>query len=328
MKKISVVVFFVTLAVILLLFPSFYTKGMSTNPCGSCHPGKIYSQSLDILEGNSANQIPADIEIDETKTVSVIVENRGNSGTYSIISDVSLTLTTKYGHFSVNSPTYNIDELPLGEKTATWQITGVSEGFDSLIITANGVNRQHLALTFLFSDSYSPSASIKVGHPSPTPPPKATPTPNPDTEPTPPSTEPLSIVLQSPANGERWVAGTIYTMKWSTSGGTKPLSITLDYSLSDNSESWTTIAANIADNGSLIWKTPNSTVMIYIRALVTDSGNPTQSAVTMKNVEVKETGSPTMIVVPVALSIVAVLVLVLIKLKKKNALAKPEGDRK
>jgi hypothetical protein len=107
-------------------------------------------------------------------------------------------------------------------------------------------------------------------------------------------------------------------MKWSTSGGTKPLTITLDYRLPNNSESWTTIAANIADNGSLTWKTPNSTVIIYIRALVTDSSNPTQSAVTMVSVEVNEAGAPTLIMVPVALAIAAVLVLVLIMLKKQK----------
>ena len=230
-------------------------------------------------------------------------------------------------------------ELPLGTKTATWQITGVSEGFDSLIIRASGANKQHLSLTFLFSDSYSPSPSITVGDPSPTSPPTATPTPttepsptptpsqaptntptpNPNTEPTPPPTEPLSIVLKSPTTGERWVAGTVHTIKWSTSGGTKPLAITLDYSLANTNGPWTTIAADIADNGSLTWKTPNSTTTVYLRALATDSSDPTQSALIMRNVELNESGAPTVIIVPVALMMVAGLVLVVMKLKKKKA---------
>jgi hypothetical protein len=346
MKKDSIVVLFVTLAIILLLFSPFYTKGASTNPCGSCHIGQVYSQYLDILEGNSENQIPSEIEIDETKTVSVIVENRGNPGTYPTISDVSLTLTSKYGHFSVDSSTYNIGELPLSKKTATWQITGVSEGFDSFVIRASGINKQHLVLTFLFSDSYSPSPSITVGHPSPTPPPTVTPTPtskpsptanptsttptpsqaptntptpSPNAEPTPPPTEPLSVLLNSPTVGEHWKAGTNYTIKWSTNGGTKPLSITIDYSLFNNSESWTTIAANIADNGSFIWNTPNSTKTIYIRALVTDSSNPTQSAVITRKVEVNESGAPLIIIVPSILLIAGLLIAVFLKLKKRQS---------
>ncbi|TRO50366.1 hypothetical protein E2P63_06455 [Candidatus Bathyarchaeota archaeon] len=351
MKKMSIIIFFVTLAIILLLFSSFYAMGASNNPCGSCHSGQVYSQYLDILEGNSENQIPSGIEINETKTVSVIVENRGNPGTYPTISDVSLTLTSKYGHFSVYSSKYNIGELPLTKKSASWQITGVSEGFDSLVIRASGINKQHLALTFLFSDSYSPAPSITVGHPSPTSPPTPTPTPtnepsptpnpnsptpapslapintptpSPNAEPTSPPTEPLSILLDSPTVGERLKMGLNYTMKWSTSGGTKPLSITLDYSLSNNSESWTTIAANISDNGSFTWNTPNSTTTIYIRALVTDSSNPTQSAVIIRKVEVNEPGAPLIIIVSIVLLIAGLLPAVLLKLKKK---AKFRGRR-
>jgi len=111
--------------------------------------------------------------------------------------------------------------------------------------------------------------------------------------------------------------GLNYTMKWSTSGGTKPLSITLDYSLSNNSESWTTIAANISDNGSFTWNTPNSTTTIYIRALVTDSSNPTQSAVIIRKIEVNEPGAPLIIIVSIVLLTAGLLPAVLLKLKKR-----------
>ena len=194
----------------------------------------------------------------------------------------------------------------MGTKTATWQITGVSEGFDSLLITTSGVNKQHVTLTFLFSDSYSPSPSITVGHPSPTPSPTSTstptptpsqaptttPTPNPDITPTPTPTDTLSIVLTSHTSGERWTAGINYTIKWYTSGGTKPLSITLDYSVSSINGSWATIASDIVDNGSITWKTPNTTATVYLRAFVADSGNPTQSALIIRNVEVNKAGVP------------------------------------
>lgn len=315
MKKTSIMVLFVTLVIIFLVFLAPYTTGTSTNPCGTCHSGIVYSQYLDILEGNSANQIPSAIEVEETKTVSVVVENSGNPGTYPMLSDVSVTLTSKNGHFSVNSPTYSIGDLPLGTKTATWQITGVSEGFDSLLITASGINKQHVVLTFLFSDSYSPSPSITVGHPSATPSPTSTPTP----------TNPLSIVLTSPTSGEKWIAGTIHTIKWYTSGGTKPLAITLDYSISSINGPWTTIAAGIADNGSITWKTPNATATVYIRAFVADSGNPTQSALIIRNVEVNKAEVSPLIMIPVALLIITVLVPILLKWKKqKQSRAKSE----
>jgi len=112
--------------------------------------------------------------------------------------------------------------------------------------------------------------------------------------------------------------GLNYTMKWSTGGGTKPLSITLDYSLSNNSESWMTIAANISDTGSFTWNTPNSTTTIYIRALVTDSSNPTQRAVIIRKVEVNEPGAPLIIIVSIVLLIAGLLPAVLLKLKKKR----------
>ena len=306
-------VLFVTLLVIFSLFLSSFTKSTSTNPCSSCHPGKIYSQYLDILEGDNATQIPSAIEVGETQAVSVVVENSGDPGSYSTLSDGSVTLASKSGHFSVSSPTYNIGDLPLGKETATWQITGVSEGFDSLLITASGINKQHRTLIFLFSDTYSPS--ITVGHPSPTP----------DSTPSTSPIAPLSIALTTPPSGERWTAGRVYTIRWYTSGGTKPLTVTLDYSVSSLSGSWTTIAADIADNGSLTWETPNVTTTIYLRAFVTDSGNPTQSALIIRNVEVNKAEVSPLIMIPVALLIITVLVPILLKWKKqKQSRAKSE----
>jgi hypothetical protein len=317
MKKTSVMVLFVTLTVIFFLFLSSFTNGASTNPCGTCHPGKIYSQYFDIRKGDNATQIPSAIEVGETQAVSVVVENSGDPGSYSTLSDVSVTLTSKNGHFSVNSPTYNIGDLPLGEETATWQITGVSEGADSLLITASGINKQHRAFTFLFSDTYSPS--ITVGQPTPTP----------ASTPSTPSITPLSIALMSPTSGKRWTAGTVYTIEWYTSGGTKPLTVTLDYSVSSINGSWTTIAAGIVDNGSLTWETPNVTATIYIRAFVTDSGNPAQSALMIRNVEVNEAWTPPLIIIPMVLLFIAVPVLILLKWRKqKQAQAKSEVNGK
>jgi cell division septation protein DedD len=341
---------FVAFAVILFLILSPGTSGRSNNPCSSgpgCH-GSLYYQYLDILEGDIASQIPSAIEVEETKTVSVVVENSGNPGEYSMLSGVSVTLTSKNGHFSVDSPTtYNIGDLPLGKKTATFQITGISEGFDSLSITSRGDNKQHLVLVFSFSDSYS--ASITVGHPPPTPTPAPTPTPTPtpspttnpttptptpssptqtptpDTASTPAPTNQLSIQLTSPADGEQWAAGTIQSIEWSANGGTGPLIITLEYSTSSANGPWTTIATGISNNGSLTWTPPNSAGVVYVRVSVTDSANPPTTALTIGSAEISEANPDfPLIIIPAVLLPAIALLTVLFKRKKAKTVSKPE----
>ena len=135
----------------------------------------------------------------------------------------------------------------------------------------------------------------------------------------------LVSILTPAYNAEKWIAETIHTIKWYTSGGTKPLAITLDYSVSSINGPWTTIAAGIADNESITWKTPNATATVYIRAFVADSGNPTQSALIIRNVEVNKAEVSPLIMIPVALLIITVLVPILLKWKKqKQSRAKSE----
>jgi hypothetical protein len=100
---------FATLAVFLFLTLSPGTWGRSNSPCSGgfgCH-GAQYSRYLDILEGDSATQITSAIEVGEIKTVSVVVENGGNPGAYSTMSEVSITLTSENGRFSVDSNVLN-----------------------------------------------------------------------------------------------------------------------------------------------------------------------------------------------------------------------------
>jgi cell division septation protein DedD len=330
LNKASYAILFVVLAVILFLILSSGTSGKSNNPCGNspgCH-GSLYYQYLDILEGDSA--IPSAIEVGETKTLSVVVENSGNTGRYSMLSGVSVTLTSKNGHFSVDSPsTYSIGDLPLGKETATFQITGISEGFDSLSITTRGENREHVILRFSFSDSYS--NSMTVGHPEPTPTPTATtpapssttnpttptpapsstptPTSSPDTEPAPPPTSQLSIQLTSPAEGEQWMAGTVYSIKWNATGGTEPLTITLKYSTSSDNGPWTPIATDIPDNGLFMWTTPSTIATVYIRAVVTDSANAPQTTSTVRSVEINGSNAeaPVILIAATVIPVVAIL---------------------
>lgn len=331
MKRTTYTVLLVTLVVTLFLFLSPKTLGVSNNLCSSCHQGSYY-QYLDILEGNSANQIPTTLNVSETKTGSILIENRVNTNKYPTLSGVSVTLTSVYGHFVVNGPTYNIGDLPPGTKTATWQITGTSDGFDYLSIEATGYN-SHKSIPF--SDNYAPIPLIAVGQTTGAPPPPPTPTspppPAPASEPsstsTPapnstsspvPSTTPkptsapqnqeqLLISLLSPIGSEKWPSGTTQNIKWNASGGTNPLNIALEYSISGSSGQWMPIAASIPNNGSFTWTVSNVAYTYQIRATVNDSANPPKTASTVNTVEIVE-ANPELPVIPIAAILLTTMV--------------------
>jgi len=156
----------VTLVLVgLYALSSVYTSAVSTNSC-ACHFGR--SQSLDILEGDAGNVVPTSINVGETKTVTVIVENTCTAAAYNTLSSVIITLASQDGRISVADPTFSIGTLSVGTATATWQITGVSPGEDSLLISATARNNHQSSLTF--SDSYSFNPTIMVNSASPPPP--------------------------------------------------------------------------------------------------------------------------------------------------------------
>jgi len=173
----------IVLSVILFVVLSTGAQGISNNPCSPCHPIPYgdFDQYLDILEIDSRTQIPTSINKDETLTISLAIENKGNPGIYETISSVSLQLNSKYDYFSVNSETYYIGDMPLGKEFAEWQITGRSDGYDTILIRATGINEHGFSQ---FSDSYS--VPITVGSPTSSP----TPTPTPTISPIPPQTTP------------------------------------------------------------------------------------------------------------------------------------------
>jgi hypothetical protein len=182
----------VALAIMVSLFlsPAF---SQSTSPCASCHSSS-YTQYLDILEGNAANQLPVSLTVGQTATLTVVIENRVSTALYTSLSSVSLTLSSQSGCFSVTTPTVSLGTFNKGTASVSWQITGVSAGSDALLITASGRN-SHKSLSF--SDSYSPSAAIIVSAPTPTPTPIPTPIPTPTPTPTPTST-PTATQTPSP----------------------------------------------------------------------------------------------------------------------------------
>ena len=298
LKKASYILLGVTLSVILFIVFSPKAEGISNNPCSPCHPSPYgaYDQFLDILENDVQTQIPSEIDTEQIKTVSVIIENGGTPGEYDIISDVSLSLSSQHGFFSVDSITHNMGEMALGKRSAVWQITGLTDGFDTILISGTGTN---LHGPSQFSDSYS--IPITVGQPTstPTPTPTQTPTPTPTQTPTPTPTQTptptptpiinqLSVIFQSPKEKEKWSSLTNQNISWLTNGGTPPLRIKLEYLTLNTSELWTRIANNIANNGSLAWKIPNKNGTINLRITIFDSSRPPQTAMSMVNIQVTE----------------------------------------
>ena len=93
--------------------------------------------------------------------MTIIVGNLVNTVQNAVMSDVSLTLRSKNGHFSVKQATFNVRGLlQWGATTnATWEITGISVGTDALLISATAKNAHELVS---FSDSYLPAPSIAV----------------------------------------------------------------------------------------------------------------------------------------------------------------------
>ena len=137
---------------------------------------------LDIVEGSGQNIIPASLQVGQTQTVTVVIENVNNAPRNNLFSSVTVTLTSQNGHFSVNTPNYNVGNLPTGTAIATWRITGISQGSDVLLISASAINTHE---NLQYSDSYSPSSSITVITNS-----------NPGSTPT---TEPTSAPTDSPS---------------------------------------------------------------------------------------------------------------------------------
>jgi hypothetical protein len=198
---------YIMIAAALIIVASIFLSPVfssSTSQCSSCHGG--YIQYLDILEGNPSNQLPTTLTVGQTATISVIVENNVNTAIFTALSNVALTLNSQNGHFTVNTPTYTISNLPKGTATATWQITAVSPGVDSYIIAGSAKN---IHQSISFQDTYTPAPAITISAPASTPvptpivttAPTTTPTNNPTSIPTiPPTSIPTATPTQNPTS--------------------------------------------------------------------------------------------------------------------------------
>jgi hypothetical protein len=341
LKKITKIMLILTSLVIALVVVSPLVFSRSNEPCASCHSSRGYYQYLDILEGDSGNQIPTTLSVTQTVTVKVVVQNEVNSPRYTDLSSVSLTLRSIYGHFQVSSPTYSVGGLSPGTATATWQITGTSDGYDYLEIKATGYNNH---FNCYFSDAYSPSQPITVGTPTGTPPPLPTPTPAPPTTPAPstpqpslstpaqtstpatttnpsntpqPTTSPattLSIELVSPTQGAHLPTASKQTIQWQASGGSGTLKVKLEYIITN--QQWITLTTDLPASGSYQWTTPDTASTCAVRATVQDSA--TQQSTTT-SFEVEKAAAFDWTIIAVAGTVAVVLVVVVIIVFKMRA---------
>ncbi len=330
-----------TLLVIALVVVSPLVLSRSNEPCASCHSSKGYYQYLDILEGDSGNQLPSTLSVDQTFTVKVVIQNDVNAPRYTELSSVSITLRSVFGHFQVSNPTYSISNMPSGTATATWQITATSEGYDYLDIRASGTNQHYGS----FSDSYSSLPLVTIGSPTGTPPPLPTPTPAPPTPtpttqpsspaqtstPTPtntpsataqPSSSPstsqttLTIELKSPTQSAHLPAASKQTIQWQANGGSGTLKVKLEYIMKN--QEWITLATDLPASGSYQWTTPDTASTCAVRATVQDSASQ-QSTTTSFEVEKAAAFDWTIIAVAGTVAVVLVIVVIIVfKMRAKK----------
>ena len=171
-----IIVAAIVIAASLIVAP---TLSLSSNQCSSCH-GSSYNQQLDILEGNSQNLLPTMLQVGQTATVKIAIENINNAPRYNQFTGVTATLRSQNGYFSVNTPNFNIGTLSTGTATATWQITATSQGQDILIVSASATNNHFFRI---YTDSYSPNPTITIVED-----PNSTPGPSPSISPPTPTT--------------------------------------------------------------------------------------------------------------------------------------------
>lgn len=156
MKKSTIVIMAVMVFACISVLP--FIEARSTNPCSQCHSSNR-AQYLDIVETDARTVLPPSLDVGETATVTVVVENQCSVDRYSTLTSVTLTLSSQNGRVRVTNPAYSVGTLPIGTRVATWQITGISAGSDTLTISTRATNtHERLTLT----DTFSPAPSITV----------------------------------------------------------------------------------------------------------------------------------------------------------------------
>jgi len=107
-----------TVCLVLLLLLIAPAVSISSNQCSSCHSN--YNQQIDLVEGSNQNNIPSTIQVGQTLTITVVIQNINNAPRYTQFSSVTATLSSQNNYFTISTPTYNVGSLYTGITTATW----------------------------------------------------------------------------------------------------------------------------------------------------------------------------------------------------------------
>jgi len=233
MRNASCLTITVLAGTILLAALSPFLSPQSGNPCAACHGN--YYMYLDILEGDAGNQLPAVLNDGELLTVAVMLKVTCNAPNYRTMSSITATLASQNGHFSVATPTTSVGSLANGQTSkATWQISPVSAGSDTLVITASGRNTHN---NCQFSDRYSPDPAIVVNKQAV------------NLAPT--------ISITSPAPGLRLTGGTDRLVGWDATDEDKAgCQVGISYSTDSFAGENRTIATGIPATQTYTWNLP------------------------------------------------------------------------
>lgn len=238
------------LAVLVATSLSPFIDSRSDNLCAGCHNN--YSQYLDILEDDASKVLPVAISEDEVLAVTVVMKNKCNSPDYNVLTSISASLSSQNGHFRVLGNPVSIGSLGSGQTgKATWQITPVYGGIDTLQITAQGRNTHY---NLVFTDAYSPPPPITVTKTAVNLPP--------------------SISLTSPTPGLRATGGSELSVGWSITDEDKAAcKVDLYYSTDDFVEVNHALATGLPPDSPCTLPLPEiDSSTVKLKATVTDPG--------------------------------------------------------
>jgi ferredoxin len=233
MRSTSRAVILGMLAAVLAATISPLMQSKSNEPCGGCHGS--YYEYLDILEGDPGNVLPSAIGDPQVLEVTVILKNECNAGSHNVMTSVSASLVSENGHFGVQNDPIALGSLGPGQtKPATWQITPLSAGPDTMIITASGRNSHN---NCQFTDHYLPAPVITVNKSAPDIPP--------------------SIALSHPVPGLIATGGTDLRVEWNITDEDKAgCLVGIHYSTDGFSSTNDTLATGLPPEQPYTWPLP------------------------------------------------------------------------
>ena len=85
----------------------------------------------------------------------------------------------------------------------------------------------------------------------------------------------IGLALNSPAGGEIWTGGSVQNITWTAIGGKAPLTLKLEYSVSDTDGPWVPLADDEPNDGSYQWTVPKiPSYVCSVRIMAWDSDAP------------------------------------------------------